>query len=233
MHEVGDEHTLERILSGNEEIAEHNREHFDQSSVFVLNLMSAPGAGKTTLLTKTIPSLDSARCTVIEGDMVGELDVERLRRKGIEARQISTGRSCHLTADMIARLLHQSDVLTEKKYLFIENVGNLVCPAEFVLGEHKRVVLLSVTEGADKPLKYPVIFRNCDAVVFTKCDLLPYVDFDLNQASQFVADINPAANIFAVSTETGQGMREWLEWLQNEQSKFAEEKESHVHIHSR
>lgn len=214
MHEVADAHALQSILSKNDHLAEHNREHFDELGVLAINLMSAPGAGKTTLLEATIDELGAENCFVIEGDMVGELDAERLRKKGVRAHQISTGRSCHLDAQMVSRALH---VIGEQsaKYALIENVGNLVCPAEFQLGEHKRIVLLSVTEGADKPLKYPVIFRDCDAVVFTKCDLLPYVDFDLEKAKQFVLNINPHAKVFCTSTKTGEGLAGWIEWVRN------------------
>lgn len=214
MHELVDEHMEQSILSQNAATAAHNREHFDQAGTFAINMMSAPGAGKTTLLSETIPALpNGVRAAVIEGDMVGEADAERLRAKGIVAYQISTGRSCHLDARMVARKLHDIDLVNHAEMLFIENVGNLVCPAEFPLGEHKRVVLLSVTEGDDKPLKYPVIFRNCDAVVFTKCDLLPYVNFNLTQAARSVRDLNDDVRIFAVSTQSGQGMTEWLDWL--------------------
>jgi hydrogenase nickel incorporation protein HypB len=213
MHEVADEHKMESILSRNDELAQHNREHFDEAGTYVVNLMSAPGAGKTTLLAATIPELGTGRCAVIEGDMVGELDADRLKALSITCSQISTGRSCHLSAEMVARVVHNQDLLAGD-FLFVENVGNLVCPAEFPLGEHLRVVLLSVTEGADKPLKYPVIFRNCDAVVFTKTDLLPYVEFDLKQAEDFVRSVNPAVEIFSISTKTKAGISEWLQWLE-------------------
>jgi hydrogenase nickel incorporation protein HypB len=235
MHEVGDEHTMQNILYRNDDIADHNREHFDAAKVFAINLMSAPGAGKTTLLAASIPRIGTEKCSVIEGDMVGELDVDRLVEKGIRATQISTGKSCHLSAQMVARILHDESILKGYEYLFLENVGNLVCPAEFLLGEHKRVVLLSVTEGADKPLKYPVIFRNCDAVIFTKSDLLPYVDFDLEEAASFVHCINPSARIFSTSTKTGEGMTDWVQWLQEQREAYIQElkEHGHVHIHSR
>jgi hydrogenase nickel incorporation protein HypB len=217
MHETADEHLLEKINQRNDELAEHNREHFDELNILVVNLMSAPGAGKTTLLAHTIPALaSSCKSMVIEGDMVGDIDAERLRAKGIVAHQISTGRSCHLDALMVSRLLHAKSIDQGTECIFIENVGNLVCPAEFNLGEHKRVVLLSVTEGDDKPLKYPVIFRNCDAVVFTKCDLLPYVEFNLKQAAEYVHNINDSVRTFAVSVKDGRGMDEWLTWLKEQ-----------------
>lgn len=213
MHESADEHMLARILANNDELATHNREHFDEAGLLAVNLMSAPGAGKTTLLESTLSTLSKQwRCSVIEGDMVGELDAERLRQTGVDVVQISTGRSCHLDAQMVGRMLHTKE-LKGLDYLFIENVGNLVCPAEFPLGEHKRVVLLSVTEGEDKPLKYPVIFRNCDVVIFTKCDLLPYVDFNIKRATSFVRNLNAETRCFSLSVKTGQGLEDWLGWL--------------------
>jgi hydrogenase nickel incorporation protein HypB len=239
MHESVDQHFVEGILRNNDEIAEHNREHFDESGLFTINLMSAPGAGKTSLLSATIPALsDRYRSLVVEGDMVGELDADRLRNNGITAHQITTGRSCHLDAAMVNRLLHHVSLPSNLDFLFIENVGNLVCPAEFPLGEHKRVVLLSVTEGADKPLKYPVIFRQCDAVIFTKCDLLPHVDFDLAKAMEYVHGINPEAQIFALSVKQSGGLTEWLQWLERQIAEYrsdrmspdASREEHHVHI---
>jgi hydrogenase nickel incorporation protein HypB len=215
MHQSADQHILERLLESNDELATHNREHLDEDGIFAVNLMSAPGAGKTTLLEATCKAIaGTIPCSVIEGDMVGDLDAQRLRKLGVSAHQITTGKSCHLDAAMIAKLLH--DVHLDNGLLFIENVGNLVCPAEFNLGEHRRVVLLSVTEGADKPLKYPVIFYNCDAVVFTKTDLLPYVDFDIEASKQFVRNINKGASIFTISTVTGEGLQDWISWLTNQ-----------------
>jgi len=213
MHEIATEHMMESILQHNEDLAEHNREHFEEHGLWVVNLMSAPGAGKTTLLSATLDELTpSSHCSVIEGDMVGDYDAVKLRRAGVPVVQISTGRSCHLDAQMVARVVHQEDLGTEG-ILFIENVGNLVCPAEFPLGEHKRVVLLSVTEGQDKPLKYPVIFRNADVVVFTKCDLLELVDFDVEEATSYVRNINPQAEVFPLSVKSGRGMERWFTWL--------------------
>jgi hydrogenase nickel incorporation protein HypB len=213
MHESVDEHLLERLLQSNEELAEHNRQHFEELGTFVLNFMSAPGAGKTMLIAATANALaERFRICVIEGDMVGELDCERLRQLNIPAFQISTGRSCHLDARMIAQLLHERQ-LPDCQLLFIENVGNLVCPAEFPLGEHLRIVLLSVTEGDDKPFKYPVIFRRCDAVIFTKCDLLGHVDFSIDRASRFVEGVNPDACVFPVSVVSGQGLSAFIDWL--------------------
>ena len=216
MHESTNEHILESILANNDELARHNREHFDDLNTWTVNLMSAPGAGKTSLLEKTLLALKNKyHCSVIEGDMVGELDKQRLSKTGVSIFQIGTGRSCHLDAQMIARLLH-TEKIGKPNILFIENVGNLVCPAEFPLGEHKRIVLLSVTEGDDKPIKYPVIFRNCDAVILTKVDLLPYVDFKIAKAKFNIEALNSDAAIFTVSSSTGEGMNEWTAWLENQ-----------------
>ncbi len=213
MHDSSDEHMLERILAGNDDLAAHNREHFDELGLTAVNIMSAPGAGKTTLLEATVAALaPKHNIFVVEGDMVGNLDAERLRRVGAAVFQICTGRSCHLDAQMVARFLH-SEPLQGVELLLIENVGNLVCPADFKLGEHRRVVLLSVTEGDDKPIKYPVIFRSCDAVVFTKCDLLPYVDFDINRAIENIRVLNPEVETFVVSSKDKTGLTEWNAWL--------------------
>jgi hydrogenase nickel incorporation protein HypB len=230
MHEFADEHMLENILANNEELANHNREHLDEINSWTVNIMSAPGAGKTSLLQATLLALkDKYQCTVIEGDMVGELDKQRLSKTGVPVLQISTGRSCHLNAQMIARLLH-SEAIGKPDILFIENVGNLVCPAEFPLGEHKRVVLLSITEGDDKPIKYPVIFRNCDAVVLTKIDLLPYVDFQITKAKFNIEALNTNAQIFTVSSLTGEGMPEWLHWLEQKLDDYKRQPDSNNHV---
>jgi len=213
MHDSSDEHMLERILAGNDDLAEHNREHFDELNLTAVNIMSAPGAGKTSLLECTVAALaPKHNIFVLEGDMVGNLDAERLRRVGASVFQICTGRSCHLDAQMVARFLH-TEPLAGVELLLIENVGNLVCPADFKLGEHKRVVLLSVTEGDDKPIKYPVIFRSCDAVVFTKCDLLPYVDFDIERAIDNIRVLNAGVETFVVSSRDKTGLTEWNSWL--------------------
>jgi len=213
MHDSSDEHMLERILAGNDDLAEHNREHFDELNLTAVNIMSAPGAGKTSLLECTVAALAPKHSIfVLEGDMVGSLDAERLRRVGASVFQICTGRSCHLDAQMVARFLH-TEPLAGVELLLIENVGNLVCPADFKLGEHKRVVLLSVTEGDDKPIKYPVIFRSCDAVVFTKCDLLPYVDFDIERAIDNIRVLNEGVETFVVSSKDKTGLTEWNHWL--------------------
>lgn len=212
MHETGEPHVIESILQENEDLAGHNREHFDELGLTAINFMSAPGAGKTTLIGALLQRLGDAPCHVIEGDMVGSVDSERLAKLGIKVTQISTGRSCHLDAQMVARVLHTQD-FSGLAYLIIENVGNLVCPAEFPLGEHKRVVLLSITEGDDKPLKYPVIFRNCDGVVLTKCDLLPHVNFSVAAATEAILALQPQAKIFQVSAIKGDGISDFVDWV--------------------
>ncbi|MBP7863446.1 hydrogenase nickel incorporation protein HypB [bacterium] len=198
MHNILDIHLTQKILEDNDQLALHNREHFDEEGITAFNFMSAPGAGKTTLIIELIKALKNQfACAVIEGDMVGELDTKRMKDADINAFQISTGKACHLDASMVARLLHEQS-FDGTDILFLENVGNLVCPAEFALGEHVNVVLLSVSEGDDKPFKYPVIFQKCDAVVLTKCDLLPHVDFSIERAKSFLKDLNPDAAVFEV-----------------------------------
>ncbi len=235
MHETASEHILERLLEANEELAQHNKDHFEESGTYTVNLMSAPGAGKTSLIEATISHLrHKYNSVVIEGDMAGDLDVQRLADQGIEAHQITTGRSCHLDSGMIARFLHDTDI-GSPQLLLIENVGNLVCPADFPLGEHLRVVLLSVTEGDDKPFKYPVIFRKCDAVIFTKCDLLPHVKFNFHRAEAFIQALNPEAQIFRLSVKSGVGLKEWLMWLrqrieQYSQSRQKNSQDENVHL---
>lgn len=231
MHESPDEHALERILGKNEEMAEHNSDHFQRSKTCVFNLMSAPGAGKTTLLEATLRSTKKQfTSAVIEGDMVGDLDADRIKALNVPVYQISTGRSCHLDAQMVGRLLHAESIVATQA-LFIENVGNLVCPAEFPLGEFRRVVLLSVTEGDDKPIKYPVIFRNCDLVVFTKCDLLEYVNFDLSAAEKNLKALNPKLKTLRVSSKTGDGIDEWINWLNNQMTEYQAQLKNEHHVH--
>lgn len=232
MHGPTELHILERLLEDNEELASHNQEHFDELGLLAVNLMSAPGAGKTTLIEFTGKMLsDKCPIAVIEGDMVGRLDVERLQKANIPAYQISTGRACHLDAQMVAQLLHNTQ-LPPCKILFLENVGNLVCPADFPLGEHLRVVLLSMTEGDDKPTKYPVIFRNCDAVVFTKNDLSPYCNFSLDKAKEAISNLNPDVEFFVISTKNNKGMTNWCHWLMEKATEHNSAKtREHDHVH--
>ena len=208
---------LQNLLSENDHQAAHNREHFDGHQVLAINLMSSPGSGKTRLLERTIDAFgDKYRIGVIEGDLETENDAERIRAKGIEAIQITTGTACHLDAHMIHHALHEFD-LDQVDILFIENVGNLVCPASFDLGQHLNVTLLSVTEGDDKPSKYPVIFRAADHVLITKSDLLAVLDdFDPANAEAAVRRLAVEAPVSVLSARSGEGIGTWLEWLETE-----------------
>ena len=213
---------LHSLLHENDHTAKHNREHFDQHGVLAINLMSSPGAGKTALLEATIKQLsDEAgardlRIAVIEGDLETENDAERIRRHGVRAIQIATGSACHLDAHMIHQALHNLD-LADFDIVFIENVGNLVCPASFDLGQHLNVTLLSVPEGDDKPAKYPVMFRSADLVMISKCDLLPILDdFSVDKAKSYLQDIASTAPVMELSAKDQSGMPQWIEWLEQQ-----------------
>ena len=202
------------ILAKNKQFAAENRRHFARQGIFTLNLLSSPGSGKTTLLTQTILALrECQHIAVIEGDQQTSNDAERIRATGVPAIQINTGKGCHLDAAMIAtaitRLQPQPHSL-----LMIENVGNLVCPASFDLGEAHKVVVLSVTEGEDKPLKYPDMFRAASLLLLNKIDLLPYLQFDLAQCLANARRVNPEIQIIQLSATSGQGMPDWLDWLE-------------------
>ncbi|MDR2017125.1 MAG: hydrogenase nickel incorporation protein HypB [Burkholderiales bacterium] len=201
------------LLERNDAIARQNRQQFVDRGLFALNLVSSPGSGKTTLLVRTIESLrGDVACAVIEGDQQTENDADRVRATGAPAIQINTGKGCHLDARMVALALPKLPKL-EDALLFIENVGNLVCPAAFDLGEAHKVAILSVTEGTDKPLKYPDMFHAADVLLINKIDLLPYVDFDVEQAIVYARRIQPKLTVMKVSATTGEGMDDWLVWL--------------------
>jgi hydrogenase nickel incorporation protein HypB len=206
--------TLEqRVLAKNDRLAEQNRAWLAQHDIVAVNLTSSPGAGKTTLLERTIRSLDGRRpIAVIEGDQETLLDAERIRATGCRAVQVNTGAGCHLDADMVRRALETLDP-EPGTLLFIENVGNLVCPALFDLGERGMAVVISVTEGADKPLKYPHMFAAAELVLINKIDLLPYVDFDLDVCAANARSINPRLQILPVSATTGEGLEFWHQWI--------------------
>jgi hydrogenase nickel incorporation protein HypB len=212
---------LQNLLHENDHTAMHNREHFDSHNVLAINLMSSPGAGKTALLEATIQSLhehfgDGLNIAVIEGDLETENDAERIRRHGVKAVQIATGSACHLDAHMIHDALHHLE-LAPLDVVFIENVGNLVCPASFDLGQHINVALLSTPEGDDKPAKYPVMFRAADLVLVSKCDLLAVLDdFKPERAKQYLHDIASAAPVIELSAKTGDGMASWFDWLKQQ-----------------
>ena len=201
------------ILEANERIARQNRELFDQKGVVVMNLMSSPGAGKTSLLERTIDGLkDTLSMGVIEGDIQSSQDAERIAQKGIPVVQINTGGACHLDGNMIRDTFEQFD-FDKLDLLVVENVGNLVCPAEFQVGEDFKAMILSVTEGDDKPSKYPLMFRESSVLLINKIDLLPYVDCSLEKIREEALNINPHLNIFPISCKTGEGLEAWFEWL--------------------
>ncbi|TMW71432.1 hydrogenase nickel incorporation protein HypB [Alteribacter natronophilus] len=204
------------VLSRQNRVAAGNRARFEGAGAFTVNLMSSPGAGKTMLLEQTITALQKDfKIAVIEGDLATDRDAERLRRLGVQTVQINTVGGCHLNAEMIARELAAFD-LEQTDMLFIENIGNLVCPSGYDLGQHRKVALLSTPEGNDKIPKYPVMFRRTDLTVVNKADLLPYVDFDVNRAKEDLRNINPAAGFLSVSAKTGDGMDDWISWLKRE-----------------
>ncbi len=202
-----------RILEANERIAEENRKHFRDAGVYVVNLMGAPGAGKTTLLERTIQALKPhLKVGVIEGDIVGSDDAERIGALGVPVVQINTGGACHLDANMISEVLPEIP-LQDLDMLIIENVGNLVCPAEFKVGEDIKMMVLSIAEGHDKPLKYPLMFQESSALVLNKIDLLPYMNTDMNKVRNDSLALNPKLKIFEVSCVTGAGIDAWAQWL--------------------
>ena len=201
------------ILGKNDRYAGLNRARFEAQSIFALNLVSSPGSGKTTLLTETIQQIKGDHhVAVIEGDQQTANDAERIRETGVPAIQVNTGKGCHLDAHMVG---HALDNLTafQGGILFIENVGNLVCPAAFDLGEAHKVAILSVTEGEDKPLKYPDMFYAADLMVLNKTDLLPYLDFDVDKCIAYAKQVNPSIEVIQLSAKSGEGMAVWVEWL--------------------
>lgn len=201
------------ILAKNDGFADKNRSLFSANGILALNLVSSPGSGKTTLLVQTLEALKGKiPLAVIEGDQQTDNDAERIRATGVEAIQINTGKGCHLDAQMVERSLPQMS-LPKQGMLFIENVGNLVCPAAFDLGEAAKVVVLSVTEGEDKPLKYPDMFKAAKLMLLNKCDLLPYLSFDVARAEEYARRVNPDIQIIRISATSGEGMPAWLEWL--------------------
>ncbi|MDT7885329.1 MAG: hydrogenase nickel incorporation protein HypB [Thermoflexus sp.] len=204
---------VKAILSANDAVAAENRVAFDAAGLLAVNLMSSPGAGKTSLILATLERLPpSLRAGVIEGDIASTLDAERIAARNVPVVQINTGGACHLDAPMIHSALSHLP-LPDLDLLFIENVGNLVCPAEFDLGAHLRIVVASVPEGHDKPYKYPGMFQKADAVVLNKADLMPYIDFDLSAFRHGLSILRPGIPLFLLSCRTGQGVDEWVGWL--------------------
>jgi hydrogenase nickel incorporation protein HypB len=222
MHQTFDAALEMNLLHANQHGAEENRDRLNKWGITCLNLMSSPGAGKTQLLEQTLQLLQpELRIVVIEGDMTTQLDADRLRQHGVPVIAINTGRACHLDSKMVAGGLHQfAHEQADQKQLpqdfdlmFVENVGNLVCPAEFEVGEHAKVALLSITEGEDKPLKYPIMFREADCLLITKTDLAPYLDVDIENIISNVRQLNSKVVIIPVSAKTGEGLESWYDWV--------------------
>lgn len=201
------------LLEENDRHAARNRAEFRDKGIFAVNVVSSPGAGKTTLLVETLKRLPDPPLGVIEGDQQTSHDAERIRRTGACAVQVNTGKGCHLDAHMVAHALERLS-LPSGGLLFIENVGNLVCPAEFDLGEAAKVVILSVTEGDDKPLKYPDMFAASKLMLINKIDLIPYVDFDIERCIRYARRVNPELVVFLVSAKSGEGLSEWMSWIE-------------------
>ena len=203
------------ILSANDAQADHNRRHFTEAGVLAINLMGSPGSGKTALLEATARAHDGLRLGAVSGDLATDHDSRRLARAGIDAQSITTGNTCHLDADMVHQALHHADWRAQDIF-FVENVGNLVCPAVYDLGQAANVVALAVTEGEDKPLKYPVMFRRADLVVLTKVDLLPHLpEYDLNEVREALGRVMPDPRMIQISATTGQGLGDWMGWLES------------------
>ena len=205
---------VKKILDSNEQLAEQNRKKLDEHQVFAINVMASPGAGKTTFIVQTIKNLpEGFRLAVIEGDTAPvTIDADKITAAGMTAVQINTGGECHLDANMVGLALDQLD-LDETDLLLIENVGNLICPASFKLGNHANILISSTPEGDDKPYKYPNIYRNLDVLIINKIDLLPYLDFRMDYFREGVEMLNPGLKTFAVSSKTGEGFQDWIEWL--------------------
>lgn len=217
MHQTFDAALGINLLHANQSGADHNRAHFDQWGITCLNVMSSPGAGKTVLLEQTLAALNHQfKIAVIEGDMTTELDADRLRQFGVPVIAINTGRSCHLDSKMVAGGIHRLEheyTPSDFDLVLVENVGNLVCPAEFEVGEHAKVALLSVTEGEDKPLKYPVMFQEADCLLITKTDLVPHLDINVARIEANVRQMNPQVTVIPISAKTGEGLEAWFEWV--------------------
>ncbi len=205
---------LKNIMRRNENLAGANRALFDSHGILTINIMSSPGAGKTTLLEKTLPMLKGLGIAVIEGDLMTTRDAERISRHGVPVVQINTEGGCHLDANMINQALKQFD-LEKLDLIIVENVGNLICPSTYMLGEHHKVVVLSVPEGDDKPGKYPMMFQEASVCILNKIDLLPYSNFNVESFSQDVKSLNPDLEIIETSAVTGKGLEQWCGWLKD------------------
>ena len=204
------------ILDKNDQLASELRARFAENKVFVLDLLASPGSGKTSTILATIDALrDEFNIAVIEGDIASNVDAEKIKAQGIAAVQINTGGACHLESAMVKRAVDVLD-LERLDLIIVENVGNLVCPTDFDLGENAKVMILSVPEGDDKPLKYPLMFEVCQALIINKIDVLPYFDFDMDKVREFALKRNPELKIFPISAKTGEGVDAWCQWLENE-----------------
>jgi len=237
MHDIRKVNVIENILDENDRIAEHINEHMEMHGILVVNEMGAPGVGKTTTLKNIIANLEEAVPFVIEGDIESDIDTQHLQDLGIKAFQINTFGACHLDAPMIDHGIdHMSFDLEEgqKGVLFIENIGNLVCPAEFSIGEHVKMLISTVTEGSDKPYKYPLAFEKADIIILNKVDLLPYLDFDEEFFMRGVRALNKNVPVFKVSGRTGEGFKEVAKWLEDKAKalKVSEHGHDHNHEHS-
>jgi hydrogenase nickel incorporation protein HypB len=225
-HDHDHQHNLEievhqNIMEKNDRLAERNRGYFEAKNILALNLVSSPGSGKTTLLEKTILALkDKVKIAVIEGDQQTLNDANRIDATGAPVIQVNTGNGCHLDSDMVNKAVHRLP-LEDNSILFIENVGNLVCPSLFDLGEERKIVIMSTTEGEDKPLKYPTMFQASSTCVINKSDLLPYVDFDVDKFKEYALKINHHLNFFEVSAKTGEGMDAWYSFLLDKKNSMA------------
>ena len=210
-----------KLLSTNQQIAEENRRLFKEKGIAVFNLLSSPGSGKTSLIERTVSHLQgSLRTAVITGDLQTDRDAQRIARHRVSVKQITTGGACHLDASMVKKAL-PSFHIDQLDLLLIENVGNLVCPAAYDLGEDAKVTIMSVPEGDDKPLKYPVMFRISEVLIINKIDLLPYTNFDMEWAIKFARQINPAIEVFETSCTTGTGLEDWFRWLEGRVSRLS------------
>lgn len=206
---------LESVFAANDSLAAKNTELFKEKGIFSINLMASPGSGKTSFILETAKRLKGdIEMAVIEGDIASDVDTQKIRAHGVQGAQINTGGACHLEANMINKALERLD-LDKADLLVIENVGNLVCPADFTLGESARVVILSVPEGDDKPLKYPTIFQTCSALIINKIDMLEFSDFSIKRLEESIKKLNPGVKIIPLSCRTGQGFDVWIEWLKD------------------
>ena len=233
MHDIRKINVMENIMDENDHIAEHVNEHMSAHGVLVINEMGAPGVGKTTTLRNIISRLDGIKPDVIEGDIESDLDTQTLKGLGIDTHQINTFGACHLDAPMIDHMIDHMhfDHSEQRAALFIENIGNLVCPAEFSIGEHIKMLISTVTEGSDKPYKYPLAFEKADVIILNKVDLIPYLDFDEEFFMKGVRALNKDVPVFKVSGKTGEGFDEVAEWIKSKALALETREHHHDHEH--